>query len=89
MKYALFIAEKPSTVSTQQDRNWANFLGFFRECISKGPGDPAWGEGVALCRLEGGLGTLADLVKSAREYSISSRTIFFEERPEISYTEAK
>lgn len=79
MKYALFIAEKPS--STDKNKNWETFVVYAKQDTGNVESVSALNEGTYLCNLNDGLNPLSLLVIKAREFHIPYRSLFFDQEP--------
>jgi hypothetical protein len=81
MKYTLFIAEKPATVSHAQETNWINFLGYVAQILGNDLKNVYLSEGIYLLPLESGLHKIGLLVHHAKDLGFQSRTLFFDQEP--------
>jgi len=90
MKYALFIAEKPS--ESEDTKSWDSFVAFAKDSIEKDQRQTTapvlLNEGTYLFDLNNGLHSLTILVGHAQRNHISSRTLFFDQYPLWVYDKA-
>ena len=81
MKYALVIAEKPDPATSLTEKQWLDFLVCAKERIASDPENEVHSEGCYMLSLSQGLQTFALVLKLANDNHISSRVLFFEEKP--------